>query len=286
MRTPTFKMAVAAGALLASAGMARAWVPDLTDDGEKAAFGQLIDIYKQQAKFVACVVKATVKCEGKYGMDVATQDCVMATATGPAGSGFAEALASCESKVDYSKKSATGDASADYTTMQCPGDNDSTTPGNQDYTDVEDWQGAHDSTYAQLDALALLANVLGNAAGKDIKTLGKDIGELSKYGQSLFKCIGSCEGDSKGSKGGGALTDSLTQCSAKSADTPDPVQDACRDGARAKMESKLGAGGGTYAALIPLIDNALTDAASSTWNNTEGCDGSPSGAFVDGSSLF
>ncbi len=286
MRTPTLKMAVAAGALLASAGVARAWVPDLADADEKASFGQLVDIYKQQAKFVACAVKATVKCEGKYGTDVATQDCVMATATGPAGSGFAEALTKCEDGVDYAKKSATGNGAADYEGMQCPGDMDSATPGNQDYPDLSDWQGSHASTYEQLDALGVLANVLGNAAGKDIKTLGKDVGELSKYGQGIFKCIGSCESDAKGSKGGGALTDSTTQCSAKSAVTPDPVQDACRDGAKAKMESKLGAGGGPYAALIPLIENALSDAANTTWNNTEGCDGSPSGAFVDGSSLF
>ncbi len=267
MRTPTLKMAMAAGALLASAGMAHAWVPDLTDASEKAAFGQLTDIYKQQAKFVACVVKAAVKCEA-LGSDPAVRECVFATASGP---GLAEALASCESKVDYMKKSATGDSSADYTTMQCPGDMDSTAVGNQQFADLSAWQASRSATYTQLDALGTLSSVLGVAAGKDVKTIGKDIGELSKFGQAIFKCIGACEGDTKNSKGNGGTTDSTTQCSVKSADTPDPVQAACRDAAIVKMESKLGLGGGTYAALIPLIRNALSDAANTTWNNSEGC---------------
>ncbi len=283
MRTPTLKMALAAGVLLASAGVAQAWVPELLDDAEKASFGQLADIYKQNAKFVACVVKVAVKCEGKYGVDPAAQECSMATAvmTEPDGSGFAEALAGCEGKLDYSKKSA--GTEDDYAAMECPGDSEMALVGNQDYGDLEEWQNSHGPTYAQLDALGILAIALGYADERDTKTIGKDIGELSKYSQGLFKCIGACEADSKGKSGGGALTDSTGQCTTTS---EDPAQAACIAGAKGKMESKLGAGGGPYAALIGLIDGALDTAGNSFWNNTEGCDGSPSGAFVDGSSLF
>ncbi len=266
MRTPTLKMAVAAGVLLASAGAARAWVPDMTNAADKASFGQLIDIYKQQAKFVACAVKAAVKCEGA-GADPAVRECIFATASGP---GLAEALASCESKVDYMKKSATDDAVTDYEGMECPGDS-SDAGGVQRYDDVQAWQAAHSSTYTQLDALGTLSSVLGVAAGKDVKTLGKDVGELSKYGQAVFKCIGACEGDTKNSKGNGGTTNETTLCSFKSTDTPAPAMAACRDAAKAKMESKLGPNGGTYAALIPLINNALTDAANNTWNINYGC---------------
>ncbi len=269
MRTSTLKTAMAAGALLASVGVARAWVPDMTNDGNKASFGQLIDIYKQQAKFVACAVKAAVKCEA-LGSDPAVRECIFATATGP---GLAAALAACESKVDYMKKSATDHVQYDYQQMQCPGDSDTVAAGNQQYADLDAWQANSTATYAQLDALGTLSSVLGVAAGKDVKTLGKDVGELSKYGQAIFKCIGACEGDTKNSKGNGGTTDSTTQCSVKSADTPDPVQAACRAAAKAKMESKLGPNGGTYSALIPLINNALTDAANTTWNNNEGCNG-------------
>ncbi len=279
------RVAFVATALLATASAASAWIPNLADVAEKARFKQLGDVYKQQSKFVDCVVKAGIKCEKTYGTSVGTQECVFATATGPVGSDFNLALADCEGKVDYNKKG-TGDTVADYAAMQCPGDADSVTPGNQDHASLSAWQTlASPTTYTQLDTLATLVALLADAAGKDAIATAADTGTLNKYGKGLFTCIRKCESDAKGTKGGGALTDSTTQCDPGNG-AADPAMIACYDKNKEKMESKLGAGGGAYAALIPLVDGAIGDGAQPVWNNTEGCNGSPSGAFIDGSSLF
>ncbi len=279
------RVAFVATVVLATASAASAWIPNLADPAEKARFKQLGDIYKQQSKFVDCVVKAGIKCEQTYGTSVGTQECVFATATGPVGSGFGAALAACEAKVDYNKKG-TGDAAADYAAMQCPADSDSGTPGNQDYASLTAWQtAALPSTYSQLDTLATLVALLADAAGKDAIATAADTGTLNKYGKGLFTCIRKCEADAKGTKGGGALTDSTTQCDPGNG-AADPAMIACYDKSKIKMETQLGAGGGAYAALIGLVDGAIGDGAQPTWNNTEGCNGSPSGAFVDGSPLF
>ena len=137
MQNSTLKMMIAGGAVLVSANAAQAWIADLDVPAEKASFGQLKDIYKQGAKFTACTVKAAVSCESKYGTTVIAQDCVMATAMAPvaAGTSFSDALGKCEGKVDYLKKSATGDQLTDYQGMQCPGDSNSSLAGIQPYVE-------------------------------------------------------------------------------------------------------------------------------------------------------
>ncbi len=270
MQNSTLKMMIAGGAVLVSANAAEAWIPDLVVPTEKASFGQLKDIYKQGAKFVACAVKAAVSCESKYGTTVIAQDCVMATAMAPmaAGSSFADALGACEGKVDYLKKSATGDQLTDYQGMQCPGDSNASAAGLQPYADLLAWQNSHGPTYVQLDALGLLVGILGSVDGRDMPTVAKDIGELSKYSQSLFKCFGSCEGDTKGSKGGGGTTDSTTQCTTTSINS---IQAACVAAAKVKMESKLGTNGGIYSGIVITINGALDTAMNASFNSTAGC---------------
>lgn len=270
MQNSTLKMMIAGGAVLVSANAAQAWIPDLDVPADKASFGQLKDIYKQGAKFTACTVKAAVSCELKYGTTVIDQDCVMATATAPmaAGTSFEDALRACEDKVNYLKKSATEEQLADYMGMRCPGDSNSSLAGIQPYANLLAWQNNHHAAYVQLDALGLLVGILGSVNNRDMKTVAKDIGELSKYAQSLYKCFGSCEGDTKGSKGGGATTDSATQCATTSAD---PVQAACVAAAKVKMESKLGMNGGIYAGIVITINGALDTAMNASFNSTIGC---------------
>lgn len=271
MQNSTLKMMIAGGAVLVSANAAQAWIPFVGVPAEKASFAQLKDIYKQGAKFTACTVKATVSCESKFGTTVFAQDCVMATKTAPvlAGTSFSDALGACEGKVDYLKKSATGDQFADYQGMRCPGDSDSSLAGIQPYANLLAWENNHNATYTQLDALSLLVGILGSVNNRDMPTVAKDIGELSKYAQSLYKCFGSCEGDTKGNKGLGGTTDSATQCATTSAD---PVQAACVAAAKVKMESKLGMNGGIYSGIVITINGALDTAMNASFNSTAGCE--------------
>src|SRR5262249_47192945 len=100
---------------------------------------QRADVGKQEAKFVACLAKANIKCEEK-GADCSVECNVpnpngstIADATAKAK--FEAAVTTCLGKVDLEKKSATGNAAMDYTGIGCPGDADPNTSGDQPFAD-------------------------------------------------------------------------------------------------------------------------------------------------------
>ncbi|MEO2167846.1 MAG: hypothetical protein ABGY42_06935, partial [bacterium] len=172
------------GAALIALGLcaapASAWIPDANNPdkaiakAEKASFKQLADIQKQQAKLIKCYVKASAKCEYKEGD---SESCVLATweTTGTANPKFQAAVAKCESKTDYAKKTpkALNDASA-YTAIHCPGDADDDASGNQAFSGIADYQVGNGSrsSQIQIDVLATLVR-LGIT---DSKQMYKDTG--------------------------------------------------------------------------------------------------------------
>lgn len=268
------------------AAPASAWVPDTGNadkaiaKAEKASFKQLTDIQKQQAKLVKCYVQAAAKCEYKEG-DAAT--CALATweTTGAPNPKFLAAVAKCESKPDYAKKTpkALDDASA-YTAIHCPGDADAVAPGGQDFAGIATYETGNGerSTQTQIDGLSAIVRT----GVTDSKMMYKDSGVLNKYAAGLFKAMSKCETDAKNKKGNGATTDSITQCDPGNAGA-DPAFAAAVTKELEKAQKKLGS---RHAVVISLIDGALGDASQVFWNNSACNDTSPSGAFLDGGVQF
>jgi hypothetical protein len=272
------------GAALIALGLcaapASAWVPDLAVKAEKFSFKQLTDIQKQQAKLIKCYVKAGSKCEYNEGDSVS---CALATwdTTGAPNPKFQAAVAKCESKLKYAKKTpkALNDASA-YTAIHCPGDADAAVSGNQDFAGIAAYQVGNGtrSSQTQIDALAALVRT----GVTDSKMMYKDTGVLNKYAAGLFKVMGKCETDAKNKKGNGATTDSNTQCYPGDAGA-DAAFAAAVTKELGKAQKKLGS---RHAFVIGLIDAALGDASQDFWNNSACGDTSPSGAFLDGGVQF
>ena len=287
---------VAMGSL--SVGTANAWIGDTGNPDkdlakeEKALLKLQKDAYKQGVKYIDCVVKATNKCSYKYETESSTDEsCALATYDDAMYAGFnpkfVAAVNKCADKQDYTKKQPKTLSSAEsYLRLNCPGDADSSTSGvDEDFADLESWQ-AGDGLRANLSTIDALG-IIVRLVTPDRKQAYKDVGTLGKYASGAGKCIEKCEYDQKDKKGNGGTTDSLTQCFPGDGGM-DANMAACYQKNFEKMEKKLGAGGGDYAAIIPQIDAAYGAAANATWNSTA-CSGvtpSPSGAFLDGASNF
>lgn len=260
-------------ALLASS--ANALVLNDKEDAQKLRK----DIQKQQAKFVDCVVKATLKCE-KNGVAISPPECDASDGTDstPANddAGYAADLAKCESKVDYTKKSF-GDIASDYDAIGCPGD--SVSGGADDpYTDLVTYQaGANASARAQVDTLAAVlagssvAACSGEPTPEDQNKCATDIAKrVGGYAKGIFKCFGLCENDYKDKKGNGGPNDA-TNC-ALDADGSAPNNagnanfNACIDKERSKAEKK-----GALPNIFNLLHSALNDANVDLFNENEVC---------------
>src|SRR5206468_6173151 len=175
-----------------------------------------------EAKLVACLAKASIKCEEK-GAD-SSSECNLAnpnssTIMDPtAKSKFVTAVATCLGKVDLEKKSATGNPATDYTGIGCPGDADPNTSGDQPFADMNAFQANQlTSVPTQLAMLApFIAQICGGGTATSdplvLACMDTDAKALLKYGTSANKCQTKCENDYSGSKGGAEPTDSTTQC--------------------------------------------------------------------------
>lgn len=283
---------LAAGAAMLALGVApaSAKVFDLNNPDKdvakaaKFASKQLSDIGKQQSKYLACIVKATNKCRFKPEGDPA--ECALSSwESASSQPKFQAAMQKCEDKQDYNKKLPKGvsDAQA-YIDMGCPGDADTSTTGVlEDFTSVSDWQQGDglNSTFTQVDALAVIVGAIET----DAKQQYKDVGTLAKYAAGIQKCMLKCEADVKGSKGGGGLTDDRATCDMNDA-AASPEFLACTDKNTEKLRKKIPEGTGYDGLVIPTINSAITAAFLNVFNKECGSAASPSGAFVDGSTLY
>jgi len=270
----------AVGGIALLAGTASALI--LTDKSDAQKLRK--DIQKQQSKFVACLVKADLKCEGT-GDQVNPPECDLSagTATAPAnGKGtFVADIAKCESKVDYTKKSYSSIVT-DYDDIGCPGDS---VPGGADnpYTDLVAYQnGANASAKDQIDTLAAVLagaaadpGICGTGTPDEQNDCGVDLAKrVGTYANGLFKCLGLCENDYKDKKGNGGPTDAGNCTLDADGSAPNNAGNvnfnACVDKARVKLEKK-GALSAGIVNLLGLIHVALNDANVDLFNENEVC---------------
>jgi len=253
--------AVAGGLALGVAGSVRGLV--LMDKSAEAK--QRKDIGKQGAKESLCVAKALLKCEAN-----GTSKDPECNATNPASSTVPDPkgkiipkltadITKCESKLNYAKKSATGNAVTDYTGIGCPGDSDSGTAGDQPFADLTGYQAfVGPNTRAQLDLLGTLLGVLcaDNQCAVDQGNLGL------AYAKGLFKCISKCENDYKDKKGNGGPDDLTTHCDPAAGD---PNFATCVSGALAKAQKK----GTINVLLVNAINSAIATASNDLYNQDD-----------------
>jgi len=233
------------------------------------------EISAQNLAATACLVKANLGCEASStqlgsNCDLVTQ----ATTFGADAKGkYADAIAKCESKFNYMKKSKTLTPLLAYEAIGCPGDSDAGTANNQRFTNMSTYQAA--ALLNIKNQLNLLSAILGsfidvdpNTAGNqpctDEKCLAGAASGLSKYAQALQKCLIACENDYAAKKGNGGTTDAgncLVAASGTTGDAgADPAFTACVDKAWASATKKwlpLQSLAGTVGGLLGSAANNL-----------------------------
>jgi len=229
---------------------------------------QRADVGKQEAKLVACLAKASIKCEEK-GAD-SSSECNLANpsastiADATAKAKFVAGVATCLGKVDLEKKSATGNPATDYTGIGCPGDADPNTSGDQPFADMNAFQANQlTSVPTQLSMLApFIAQICGGGTATSdplvLACMDTDAKALLKYGTSANKCQTSCENDysATASKGGGGPNDSTTQCALTGGATT--VFNLCVQAARDKLDAAAVDGTGAHSSTgVDLILDGL-----------------------------
>ena len=256
-----FRTAVAAGLTLATGGLVKALV--LVEKSPEQR--QRSDIGKQGAGNAICMAKALLRCEANGTSN--TAECKAAnpassTVPDPNGRIIAKLtadLSKCESKLNYSKKTASGNAVTDYTNIGCPGDSDTGTVGDQPFADLSGYQAnVAPSTRSQLDTLGILLSGLcaDNQCAVDQGTRGM------AYAKGLFKCIGRCEADYKDTKGNGGPDDLTTHCDPTGGDANFT---ACTGKALATATKK----GPLDGTLKGAIDAALATASNDLYNQDD-----------------
>jgi hypothetical protein len=254
---------LAAGAALLIAGAASAAV--LAEKSAEQKHRK--DVGKQVAKLVLCLTKQSEKCEKKGTSAQAECDLV-----NPAGSTIADAkakqkfidgIAKCESKLNLVKK---GPAS-DYALFGCPGDSDAVTPGDQPFTDINDWQPTISGTArSQLSLLGTLLYTfcggVDNQATADCVLF--NIKNGSKYAKGVYNCMGKCENDYKDKKGNGGTFDDPNQCFPGNGGA-DPNFTTCVSSVLTKAQAK----GALVAGLVAGINAALGDANNDLYNEND-----------------
>jgi hypothetical protein len=275
-------------ALLGLAGTVSAVV--LADKSEEQKLRK--DIGKQQIKYVSCLAKAAVKCEGSGATIEKECDLSDGTATPPADAKgkFVADIAKCDSKLDFQKKLKDLTDTTGYTAIGCPGDSDNSTPNVDDpFASLSAWetytQGpAGNATKAQIDAIAIL---LGQVVGPDAAVCGSeppedqgkcvlDLAKLTaSYAKSLQTCIANCENDYKDKKGNGGGTDATTNCNLDAGaydgvnTSGNALFNACVNKASDKADKKGGFPGSAGTVLIPNVHTALRDAGNDLYNQND-----------------
>lgn len=195
------------------------------------------DVAQQEAKYTACLVKAASKCEkgGAFSgpeCDLATGAVSYEPTPGADTTKFQNAIAKCDTKLELTKRG------TDYAGIGCPGDCD-VASGLQQCASLAAYESAVEGSAAtaaksRIGLLAVAVDDACAAAGTPdsearIDCVADAMKQLAKYASSLFKCEQKCEGDEKGKKGGGALTNaavclvgpdahaSLVECEEKAA---------------------------------------------------------------------
>ncbi len=241
------------------------------------------DVRKQAGKLIACVVKATLKCEAAgpaYGLDC---DPAVPSAAYEDGGKFVAAIEKCESKVDYAKKGdfylesgCIGDAVADDTSVPI----DTTTLGDQIYADLAAYE---EGSFAAVEgAVSLIGSALPALTGckttseatpvtpGEIVCANAQAAALGAYASGWSACADACENDYKNSKGNGGPTDAPSciygDAGASAAFT------ACIDAARAKAYAKVTMAPVVGLVAVPLFGQVLNAATNETYNDPNSCD--------------
>jgi hypothetical protein len=245
---------------------------------------QRADIAKQVGKEIQCLAKSAIKCE-KSGVNAGVE-CNLSSpsdSTVPdetAKAKFELAVMKCDSKVDLSKKSATGDAVTDYTGIGCPGDSNSSMTGDQPYADLTQFQARiPPGVKTALTTLAIGINcVCGPLSSTDaavIACVALNASGLLKYGLSAGKCQTKCENDYVDAHGNGGVDDSTTKCAlASGSAAPDfqVCEAAARDKATAAGVNSTLIDGGTFCGFPSTGLNSALDAASNDlYNDPNDC---------------
>ncbi len=233
-------LAASALATLLVGGSASALV--LVDKSPELKFRS--DVGKQVSGYLACIIKASQKCEKSGSLAAGECNLVTKTATPPADAKgkFADDLAKCDAKVDLDKKA----KGLTYEDIGCPGDCNPGVPGNQRCTDLQAFEdftvgdtGTRASISLQSAAIGLLTGCSDNASC---------LAEAARYGAfalAALKCMGSCEADYKNKKGDGGNTDDpvchLPVGAPADPGGSDPKLVDCITKAKDKAEKKLGA---------------------------------------------
>ena len=268
-------------ALALSVGIAHGLVLTAGSASQK----QRADVGKQVAKLTSRLAKSTIKCEESgvnSGVECDLTNPGASTVAEPAKSKFIAAVATCLSKLDLEKKSATGDPAADYTGIGCPGDSDPNTGGDQPYTDMNAFEASQlTGVPTQLAKLPpFIEQICGGMNSTNPLILAcedTDAKALLKYGTSANKCQSKCENDYSGSKGNGGPTDSTTQCALASA-SADTAFKLCEQAARDKLDAAAVNGSGAHdssgvdlilngAGMIPGLNATLDGANNSLYNH-------------------
>lgn len=222
------------------------------------------DMQKRANKNTLCTAKALLKCEDNGA--VVGQEC---NAANPGSSTVPDPnnkivpklvadIAKCESKIDFTKKSATGNSANDYIGIGCPGDS---VPGGSDqpFADLAAYQAAvGTATRAQLD---ILAGILSAICSDNQCTVDQGNRGLA-YAKGLLKCISKCENDYKNKKGNGGDNDSLTACTVAGGDAN---FDTCSGAALTKAQKK----GPLDGTLRNAIESAIADASHDLYNEDD-----------------
>lgn len=252
--------ALAVGLAFAGATAARALVLMAKTAEQK----QRRDIGKQGAKHTLCMAKAAIKCE-ENGVDDAPE-CDLSnpgasTVPDPNNKIIPKLTADlnkCTSKLDYAKKSATGNSANDYAAIGCPGD--AIAGGADDpFADLAAYQG--NTGAATRTQLGILQALLDAICADNQCTVDQASRGLA-YAKGLLKCIEKCENDYKNKKGDGGPNDDLMKCVPAGGD-------ANFMGCTAKALAKGTKKGPLDALLKSGIDTAVNDAQNDLYNEDD-----------------
>jgi hypothetical protein len=232
------------------------------------------DVGKQLSKYALCLIKALRACEStgaSSGPECFMVPTVSATPPADAKGKFVAAVALCVSKVNLSNKGPTGDPVADYESIGCPGDSNSSLSGDQRYADLNAYQAAQITDIkTTIGANAALIDISGCAAGSnhtddaDIECVNTEAAKVASLVKGIFKCGAKCENDYKNLFGNGGPTDSPV-C----ADGGDANFQLCLDAAVAKAQKKGPFDPGVQTLIDTTLAPALMDAGDDIYNQDD-----------------
>lgn len=234
---------------------------------------------KAQAKYVSCITKATLKCEGKgttSAVECNSQTGVAAGTVDPkAAAKYPTDLAKCDDKLESGVQKKCTDA--DIVAAGCAGGSTTVAAA---IASIEDATGANATAVRnQLPSLGGLLSLgcttdtsdMDLTSDANLDCAKNNAAALSKAVAGLLKCQEACEDDYKGSKGGGGDDDG-PDCSI--AASTNAAFLACKqkadDGiAKAVTAGKVTNVGSTiYNVVLPGV---LTTAGDTGFNSAEMC---------------